>query len=177
MLAIKRPARANTRFEHDQRCSSDASCRADDERGFTLVELLTTIGVLAALAALMLPQFAGYRLQAQIAKAISDLRTLDTSVQLYKITNGAFPSSLSELANGSIQDAWGQSYQYLKIEGNTKAKGSARKDKFLVPINSDFDLYSMGPDTKTAAPLTAKASQDDIIRANDGRYIGRASDY
>ncbi len=52
-----------------------------------------------------------------------------------------------------------------------------RKDKFLVPINTDFDLYSMGEDGKSVPPLTAKASRDDIIRANDGGYIGPASGY
>ena len=49
-----------------------------------------------------------------------------------------------------------------------------RKDRFLVPINSDFDLYSMGKDRISQIPLTAKASRDDIIRANDGAYIGLA---
>jgi general secretion pathway protein G len=35
----------------------------------------------------------------------------------------------------------------------------------------------MGKDGKTAAPLTAKASRDDVIRANDGRFIGLGSEY
>jgi len=46
-----------------------------------------------------------------------------------------------------------------------------------VPINTDFDLYSMGPDGRSAPPLTAKHSRDDIVRANDGAFIGLASDY
>jgi general secretion pathway protein G len=49
-----------------------------------------------------------------------------------------------------------------------------RKDRFLVPINSDFDLYSMGKDGESVPPLTAQKSRDDIIRANDGAYIGPA---
>ncbi len=53
----------------------------------------------------------------------------------------------------------------------------ARKDRFLVPINCDYDLYSMGPDGETTAPLTAKKSRDDIIRANDGAYVGPASEF
>lgn len=52
-----------------------------------------------------------------------------------------------------------------------------RKDRFLVPINSDFDLYSMGKDRETVAPLTAKKSHDDIVRANDGAFVGLASDF
>lgn len=34
--------------------------------------------------------------------------------------------------------------------------GGARKDRFLVPINSDFDLYSMGKDGQSVGPLTAR---------------------
>jgi general secretion pathway protein G len=55
--------------------------------------------------------------------------------------------------------------------------GGARKDRFLVPINSDFDLYSMGKDGESLGPLTAITSHDDIIRANDGGYYGLASDF
>lgn len=46
-----------------------------------------------------------------------------------------------------------------------------------MPINSDFDLYSMGADGKTAAPITSTAGKDDVIRANDGGYIGVAEKY
>ncbi len=53
----------------------------------------------------------------------------------------------------------------------------ARKDRFLVPINCDFDLYSVGPDGESKIPLTAKQSHDDIIRAGDGAYVGVASDF
>jgi general secretion pathway protein G len=52
-----------------------------------------------------------------------------------------------------------------------------RKDKFLHPINTDYDLYSMGVDGKSAKPITAQPSQDDIIRINDGAYIGLVSKY
>lgn len=52
-----------------------------------------------------------------------------------------------------------------------------RKDRFLVPINSDYDLYSVGPDGASAAPLTAATSRDDIIRASDGAYVGVAVNF
>jgi general secretion pathway protein G len=55
--------------------------------------------------------------------------------------------------------------------------GGARKDRFLVPINSDFDLYSMGKDGQSAGPLTAQKSHDDVIRANDGGFYGLASNF
>jgi general secretion pathway protein G len=55
--------------------------------------------------------------------------------------------------------------------------GKARKDKNLVPINSEFDLYSAGRDGDTLPPLVAKPSRDDVVRANDGRFVGLASTY
>jgi general secretion pathway protein G len=55
--------------------------------------------------------------------------------------------------------------------------GQARKDRSLVPINSDFDLFSMGRDGQSQPPLTAGPSRDDIVRGNDGGFVGRAADY
>jgi general secretion pathway protein G len=52
-----------------------------------------------------------------------------------------------------------------------------RTDRFGVPINTFFDVYSMGVNGETAAPLTASQSQDDVVWANDGVYMGLASDY
>ena len=47
----------------------------------------------------------------------------------------------------------------------------------LVPLNSTYDLYSKGKDGASASALNAHASGDDVIRANDGGYIGLASGY
>jgi len=55
--------------------------------------------------------------------------------------------------------------------------GAARKDGNLVPINTNYDLCSSGKDGKSKAPLRAKDSHDDIIYANDGGYIGLASEF
>ncbi len=73
-------------------------------------------------------------------------------------------------------DPWGQAYRYFNIM-TAKGKGNLRKDKALNPINSDFDLYSMGKDGDSKLPLTPKVSHDDIIRARDGKFIGLASDF
>lgn len=55
--------------------------------------------------------------------------------------------------------------------------GKLRKDKNLVPINSDYDLYSKGPDGQSSSPLTASISQDDIVRGRNGTFFGKASEY
>ncbi len=61
--------------------------------------------------------------------------------------------------------------------GGGNVVGQARKDRFLVPINSDYDLYSLGKDGRSVAALTAKDSRDDVVRASDGAFIGLASNF
>ncbi len=80
------------------------------------------------------------------------------------------------MGHANARDPWGNPYAYLNLT-TTKGKGKARKDHSLVPLNSDYDLYSKGPDGQSASPLTAKSSRDDILRANNGRFIGPASQY
>ena len=133
--------------------------------------------LVAALAAIAIPWYQSYKDQANINKTIADMRAIDTQLQLYRQVNNGYPTSLSAVPQGNILDPWGNAFQYLQIEGNSKATGQTRKDKSLTPINSDYDLYSMGADSKTSTPLTAKASQDDVIRANNGTYYGLASNY
>jgi general secretion pathway protein G len=76
----------------------------------------------------------------------------------------------------NVLDPWGRPYVYLSFTG-LKGKGQMRKDKNLVPINTQFDLYSVGADGKSVAPLTAAASRDDVVMANDDNYVGLASEY
>ena len=52
-----------------------------------------------------------------------------------------------------------------------------RKDHKLNPINSDFDLYSMGKNGVSKTQISNKDSLDDVIRANNGGFVGRASDF
>jgi len=152
--------------------------QAGASEGFTLLELLIAVTVATALAAIAIQSYGSFRTQAETTQAINELRTIDASIQIYRQANSGYPSSLTLLPDGNKVDPWGNPYQYLQIDGgDVKGKGQMRKDKSLVPINSDFDLYSMGPDGQSVAPLTAKTSQDDIVRANNGGYFGVASNY
>ena len=145
-------------------------------RGFSLIELLLVVAIIGTLAATSLPIYAKALQQARTARAIGDIKALDTDIRLFEMTARRLPDSLAEIGREKLRDPWGSEYQYLPFT-SAKGKGGMRKDRFLVPINSDFDLYSMGPDGKSVPPLTAKMSRDDIIRANDGGYVGLASDY
>ena len=148
--------------------------RFPDDRGFTLIEVVLVATILGILTSMSLPQLSEAREKAQIARAIGDIRAIGWAVMEEEIVSGAFPSSLAAVGWSNYEDPWGNPYRYLKIKGSSGGLGGMRKDRFLVPINSDFDLYSMGPDGNSAPPLTAKNSRDDIIRANDGGFTGEA---
>lgn len=146
--------------------------------GFTLIEIIVAMAILGALAAIGIPQFSTYRENARRAQAYADIRNIDLAVRKYKAENGDWPTDLTALNMTDIPtDPWGGAYVYLKIEGVPSATGSARKDQFLVPLNSDFDVYSKGSNGTSVPPISTPQSQDDVLRANDGRYVGLASSY
>ena len=144
--------------------------------GFTLIEILIVIAILATLSAIAILAYSNYIQRAKIARCIAEVRMLETEIAAYQANNDKLPDNLNDLGRGNILDPWGNPFQFLNF-ANVKGAGKMRKDRNLVPINAHFDLYSMGKDGKSQAPLTAKASHDDIIRANNGSFIGIASDY
>lgn len=145
-------------------------------RGFTLIELLLALVIGTALLLLALSSYSSYMDQAKVAKAESDLGAIEGRISAYQTTNDALPTTLAQIGEQNLLDPWGHPYQYLDFTG-LKGKGQMRKDHNLVPINSDYDLYSDGKDGQSVPPLVAAPSRDDIVRANNGGFIGLASDY
>jgi len=144
--------------------------------GFTLAELLMAIAVLGLIVAIAYPSYSRYVERVKIATAMSDIVNISAAVEVFRVINKRLPDSLAQLGGVPGLDPWENPYQYLSFAG-LKGKGKMRKDKSLVPVNSDYDLYSMGKDGRSTAPFTAQASRDDIVRANDGGYIGPVSGY
>jgi len=146
--------------------------------GFTLIELMVVIAIVGTLSGIGIPAYNSYIEKAKITKTIAEIRLLEKEIRVYEVNNEMFPDTLNDIGRENFLDTWGNPYQYLNFANiKGKGKGKMRKDRFLVPINSDFDLYSMGKDGKSQTPLTAKASHDDIIFANNGEYVGIASEY
>lgn len=101
---------------------------------------------------------------------------LDREIMYWEMDHGSLPESLEDIGRGGFLDPWGNPYKYLNY-ATVKGLGNQRKDHMQVPINDTYDLYSMGKDGESQSSLQAQASRDDIIRANNGKYIGLASEY
>ncbi len=147
------------------------------QRGFTLIEVALAVALVALLAAIAVPSYVGFTERGRVAQAISDMGRIQLAADRFRLNNnGELPASLAEIELDTLLDPWGRPYEYLNIS-LAKNQGELRKDKNLVPLNTDFDLYSKGPDGDSQRPLNAEASRDDIVRANNGAFVGKAEDY
>jgi len=114
------------------------------QRGFTLVELLLVLVILALIAGLVLPGIIGKAESAKAKAASSQISRISMSVESFYLDTGITPSSLEELVsepsgvngwngpyikNTLLNDPWGQPYQY-KVPGD----------------HGDFDIWSYGAD-------------------------------
>ena len=76
--------------------------RARNAAGFTLIEMMIVIVVIAILLGVLLPQFRGTQDEAAIQRARAELRTLATAVESYYIHNSnALPSNITSNLTGA----------------------------------------------------------------------------
>lgn len=120
----------------------------DDERGFTLIELLVVLAILGFLAAIATPQVLKYLASAKMSTAHTQVESLSSALDLYKLDAGRYPTTQegldalvtapagTETWNGpyvkkkaSLVDPWGHLYGY-------RSPGE----------HGEYDLYSDGPD-------------------------------
>ena len=114
-------------------------------RGFTLIELVVVILILAILAALVVPRVVTRTGDAKRAKAASDISTLRAQVQLYKTDTGAFPESLQDLRVRPSEGADGWHGPYLDKELPTDPWGN-EYDYVVSSDSEDFTIISYGAD-------------------------------
>jgi general secretion pathway protein G len=151
---------------------------ASGMRGISLIETLLALVIAGILMGIAVPAYDAYKKKIERAEVMADILEISDAIDTFFYDNHAYPDSLEEVRKDYMTDVWGNPYQYLRIAGGGESgKGKLRKDKNLVPINTDYDLYSSGPDGRSVGPLTAKHSRDDIVRANNGSFIGVATDY
>ena len=124
------------------------------QRGFSLIEIILVVIIIATLSAMVVPRLTGRSDQAREAATKADIEVnIPTALKLYELDNGFLPTTTQGLSallqkpttspipenwNGPYlekppMDPWGHSYQY-------KSPGANRPH--------DYDLWSMGKDAK-----------------------------
>jgi general secretion pathway protein G len=169
---------------------SRSMCSPRLNRGFTLIELAIALAILGLLAVIAGSNYISYIEKVRVASTIASIRAIEVELDEFVRSDQPLPATLSEIGKDEMVDSWGYPFEYLPFpttspeSGKSKSSpgggsyiGKARKDHFLVPLNSDYDLYSVGKDGESRAPLSVPVSADDVIRANDGAYIGLAANY
>jgi len=154
-----------------------AKCR--HRKALTLIEIILAVAIIGTLVAVGVPIYSNALNKARINQAIAKVALMGQKIDDFLVDNGRIPNDLSEIGEPNPLDPWGNPYQYTAILGRDKTELEAklRKDRFLIPLNSDYDLFSTGKDGSWKAPLTAEDSWDDIVRANNGGYVGVAYRY
>jgi len=154
----------------------DARLRHALQRGYTIFEIAVGLAIGGIILAITVPAVQSYLDRARVAQAVTDIAQVSSTIKQYSRSKGAFPDSLADVSLDTLADPWGRPYQYFNLV-TAKGNGKARKDKKLNPLNSDYDLYSVGADGDSAPQLTNAKSRDDVVRARDGSFIGLASDF
>jgi general secretion pathway protein G len=148
---------------------------------FTLVEIMIAVAVVGLLASVAGTNYLEFVHKARVARAVAEIKSLSTVIDGMVVDQETpYPNTLAEIENVPTVDPWGRPYRYLRIAGVTfskKGTNPVRKDRFLVPLNTDYDLYSDGADGLSKPPLSAPESADDVVRASNGRYIGLGDFY
>ena len=146
--------------------------------GMGLLDLMIALIVFSLFAAIAVPAYEQFVNRAKISRAIGDVSSLSIEIDRFSVNNNdRLPATLDELPIDVPLDPWGNEYQYLNIRTAGPGAGGLRKDGNLNPLNTDFDLFSMGEDGEFSGPLNAGKSRDDVVRANNGAFIGLGEDY
>ncbi len=105
-------------------------------RGFTLIEVMVVVVILSILAAIIVPRVMDRPDTARLVKVQSDIRALESALNLYKLDNFEYPTTeeglealvpkyVARLSN----DPWGNPYLYLSPG-----------------LHGDMDVYTLGAD-------------------------------
>ena len=92
--------------------------------------------IIAAVATLAIPRVQDSIEKAKVARAIGDIRSIASDLD----AQDSLPDNLGGIGRAGLLDPWGRAYSYLKFEQGKCVPPGARRDRFLVPNNSAYDL-------------------------------------
>ncbi len=120
------------------------------QQGFTLLEILIVVAIIAILAAVVAPKIIGRVDDAQISKVKSDVSALESALELYRLDNFQYPSTdqgleaLVEKPSGDPEPRNWKSGGYIK---RLEKDPWGNDYLFLYPgEHGEVDIYSLGED-------------------------------
>lgn len=118
------------------------------QKGFTLLEVMVVVVIIAVMAAAVGPAILGNLEKANFERAGVDIKTITTSLELYKADNYSYPSTdqgLDALVSQPSGDPEAKNWrEYIK---KTPIDPWGEPYKYLSPgVRGDVDIYSFGPD-------------------------------
>ena len=123
-----------------------------DSRGFTLIEIMIVVVILALLAALVGPKILGRSDDAKIADTKVQIRNIESALKLYKLDNSVYPTTEQGLLALVEKPAVGQIPKNYRAEGYLESKQVPKdpwKNDFVYISpgeHGDYDLCSYGAD-------------------------------
>lgn len=140
-------------------------CRGRSRSAFTLVEMLLVLVILATLAAIVIPKFAGRTQQAKVTAAKSQISGFEISLDSFEVDNGFYPKGSDGLNALVVQPNGATSWSgpYLKKGIPLDPWGNAYIYDSPGKHNTDsYDIMSMGPDGRAGG-------EDDIVNWDEKR--------
>ncbi|MCX7015650.1 MAG: type II secretion system major pseudopilin GspG [Candidatus Sumerlaeota bacterium] len=141
--------------------------------GFTFLEIMLVVVIIGILVALVAPNLTGKTQKAKIAAAQHDIATFGTTLKMFEMQAGRFPSTdegLKALVEkpGSVDEKdWDGPY----LDGNVRQDPWHHDYKYVCPGEKNpkgFDLWSAGPDGNDG-------TQDDITNWETNQTGGASS--
>lgn len=124
----------------------------NNRRGFTLIEIMVVIVILALLAALVGPKIMGRTDDAKIQTTKTQIRNIESALKLYKLDNGVYPTTEQGLNSMVAKPTVGVIPKNYKEGGYLESKqvpkdGWGNDFIYVSPgEHGDYDLSSYGAD-------------------------------
>ena len=126
---------------------SEQSLATHYERGFTLIEIMVVVVIIGLLAAIVAPNLIGNIDRAAITRARSDIRSIETALNLYRLDNFRYPDTqqgLEALVSNTNDPAALNNKSYIS---NIPSDPWNQPYRYQYPgQRGEFDLFSYGAD-------------------------------